>query len=169
MSGAIGKLIKEPLTYEQNGVNKTYDFVFFSDQRYYEYYQTPAASGEALRLQRKKSAVALNTPIVLYSWDQVTQALMAQGIVSETDGVFYVTDMPRLLAYINEGKKWSEIGVGGLYGSVNIASTDPVPPLGRDVLRPAGCHSWVTVRVSAQKLDYGCCPGFRIFISSLAL
>ncbi|NLV58649.1 MAG: hypothetical protein GXY67_07745 [Clostridiales bacterium] len=121
-----GKLIKEPLTYEQNGVNKTYDFVFFSDQRYYEYYQTPAASGEALRLPRKKSAVALNTPIVFYSWDQVTQALMAQGIVSETDGVFYVTDMPRLLAYINEEKKWSEIGVGGLYGSVNIASTDPV-------------------------------------------
>lgn len=34
--------------------------------------------------------------------------------------------MNKLLTYILEGKKWSEIGLNMLYGSVNIASTDPV-------------------------------------------
>ena len=34
--------------------------------------------------------------------------------------------MPKLLNYILEGKKWSDIGLTGLYGNINIASTDPV-------------------------------------------
>lgn len=121
-----GKLIKEPLTHKHNGSGESYDFVFFSDQRYYEYYQVPAARDEAPRLPRKKSAIALSTPIVFYSWDQVAQGLMDNGIVTQTDGAYYVTDMPRLLDHINEGRKWSELGIKGIYGNVNIASTDPV-------------------------------------------
>ena len=35
-------------------------------------------------------------------------------------------DMDKLLTYILEGKKWSDIGVNMLYGSINIDSTDPV-------------------------------------------
>lgn len=34
--------------------------------------------------------------------------------------------MPKLLNYILEGKKWSDIGLNQLYGNINIASTDPV-------------------------------------------
>ena len=34
--------------------------------------------------------------------------------------------MNKLLTYILEGKKWSDIGLNMLYGSINIASTDPV-------------------------------------------
>ncbi|MFQ9798902.1 MAG: hypothetical protein ACLR23_08110 [Clostridia bacterium] len=62
------------MTYELDGQTKNYDFVFFSDQRYYEYYQLPAAEGEAPRLAKKKGAIALNTPIVFYSWDVVVDA-----------------------------------------------------------------------------------------------
>lgn len=121
-----GKLIKEPLEYTENGTAKPYDFVFFSDQRYYEYYQLPAAAGEAPRLPKKKSAIALNTPIVFYSWDKVVDALISEGAVTRTDGAYYVTDMPKLLSFISEGKKWSDLGLGAIYGSVNIGSTDPV-------------------------------------------
>jgi hypothetical protein len=51
---------------------------------------------------------------------------MAENIVTETNGTYYITDMDKLLNYILEGKKWSDIGLDMLYGSINIASTDPV-------------------------------------------
>lgn len=121
-----GKLIKDPLTHSHRGNKESYDFAFFSDQRYYEYYQVPAASGEAPRLPRKKSAIALSTPIVFYSWDRVADGLAQSGIVTQEEGVYYVADMPRLLESINQGTKWSQLGVEGIYGNVNIASTDPV-------------------------------------------
>ena len=34
--------------------------------------------------------------------------------------------MNKILNYILEGKKWSDIGLKNLYGNINIASTDPV-------------------------------------------
>ena len=121
-----GRLIIDPLEYEENGVKKQYDFVFFSDQRYYEYYQLPAKEGEAPRIPRKKNMIALNTPIVVYSWDTVVDVLIAENIVTKTGDVYYITDMNKLLDYIDSGKKWSDIGLPQIYGNVNIASTDPV-------------------------------------------
>ena len=34
--------------------------------------------------------------------------------------------MNKLINYILEGKKWSDIGLTNLYGNINVASTDPV-------------------------------------------
>jgi hypothetical protein len=34
--------------------------------------------------------------------------------------------MNKLINYILEGKKWSDIGVNEVYGTINIDSTDPV-------------------------------------------
>ena len=34
--------------------------------------------------------------------------------------------MNKLMKYILDGKKWSDIGLKDLYGTINIASTDPV-------------------------------------------
>ena len=68
----------------------------------------------------------MNTPIVIYSWDKVVDSLVAEGIVTEENGTFFITDMDKLLNYILEGKKWSDIGLDMLYGNINIASTDPV-------------------------------------------
>ena len=47
-------------------------------------------------------------------------------MVTLKDGTYYITDMDKLLNYILEGKKWSDIGLDMLYGSINIGSTDPV-------------------------------------------
>ena len=120
-----GKLVK-------NSVLRTdgshYDFIFFSDQRFYDYYKTSAnkANGEADRETVLNGSLTLNTPIVIYSWDTVVDALMNENIVTEKDGVYYITDMDKLLNYILEGKTWKDIGLDSLYGSINIASTDPV-------------------------------------------
>lgn len=124
-SWSNGKLIKNPLVREDG---TKYDVMFCSDQRFYDYYKLAPdiTKGEAARYTVQKGGLTLNTPIVIYSWDTVVDALIEQKIVTEKDGVYYITDMPKLISYILEGKKWKDIGVDMLYGSINIDSTDPV-------------------------------------------
>ncbi len=121
-----GKLVVNPLVRE-DGYTK-YDAMFSSDQRFYDYYKLAPnkANGEADRYQVLQGGLTLNTPIVIYSWDTVVDALEKEGIVSKKDGVYYISNMDKLLNYILEGKKWSDIGLTELYGNINIASTDPV-------------------------------------------
>ena len=124
-SWSNGKLIKNPLVREDG---TKYDVMFCSDQRFYDYYKLApdTTKGESARYTVQKGGLTLNTPIVIYSWDIVVDALIEQKIVTEKDGVYYITDMPKLISYILEGKKWKDIGVDMLYGSINIDSTDPV-------------------------------------------
>ncbi len=124
-SWSNGKLVKDPLVREDGS---KYDLMFCSDQRYYDYYKLSPdeEKGEAERYRVKNGGLILNTPIVIYSWDSVVDALMNEEIVSERDGTYYITDMDKLLNYILEGRKWSDIGLDMLYGNINIGSTDPV-------------------------------------------
>ena len=121
-----GKLIVKPLV-RSDGTTK-YDAMFTSDQRFYDYYQLQPdkSKEEADRYNVLDGGLTLNTPIVIYSWDEVVDALINEKIVTEQEGVYYITDMNKLLNYILEGKKWSDIGLTRLYGTINIASTDPV-------------------------------------------
>ncbi len=116
-------------TYSINspGVTK-YDALFTSDQRFYDYYKLAPNkdAGEADRYTVLDGGLTLNTPIVIYSWDKVVEALIKEKIVTNDDGVYYITDMNKLIDYILEGKKWKDIGLRSLYGTINIASTDPV-------------------------------------------
>ena len=103
-----------------------YDAMFCSDQRFYDYYKLAPKNDEAERYSVKNGGLTLNTPIVIYSWAKVTDALIAENIVTERDGVYYITDMNKLIDYILQEKKWSDIGLSELYGTINVASTDPV-------------------------------------------
>ena len=103
-----------------------YDAMFCSDQRFYDYYKLAPKNDEAERYSVKNGGLTLNTPIVIYSWAKVTDALIAEKIVTEKDGVYYITDMNKLIDYILQEKKWSDIVLSELYGTVNVASTDPV-------------------------------------------
>ena len=109
------------------GVSK-YDALFTSDQRFYDYYKLypNKEAGEADRYTVLDGGLTLNTPIVIYSWKEVVDALMKENIVTNNDGVYFITDMNKLIDYILKGKKWKDIGLNELYGSINIASTDPV-------------------------------------------
>ena len=137
-----GKTITMPLIRESVGLGNTnldnltirseeaskYDALFTSDQRFYDYYklQPNKEKNEADRYTVLEGGLTLNTPIVIYSWGKVVDVLMKENIVTNTDGVYYITNMNKLMEYILNGKKWSEIGIPELYGSINIASTDPV-------------------------------------------
>ena len=124
-SWSNGKLIKNPLVREDG---TKYDAMFCSDQRFYDYYKLApdTANGEAARYNVLNGGLTLNTPIVIYSWKDVVDSFIKEKIVTEKDGVYYITDMEKLLNYILQGKKWSDIGLTSLYGNINIASTDPV-------------------------------------------
>lgn len=124
-SWSNGRLIIDPLKREDGS---DYDAMFCSDQRFYDYYKLSPdkTAGEAERYRVLNGGLTLNTPIVIYSWAEVTDALIKENIVTLTDDIYYITDMNKLFQYILEGRKWSDIGLDMLYGSVNIASTDPV-------------------------------------------
>ena len=117
----------DTVTIQTEGVSK-YDALFTSDQRFYDYYKLSPnkENGESERYTVLDGGLTLNTPIVIYSWKEVVDALINENIVTETEGVYYITDMSKLINYILEGKKWSDIGLNNLYGTINIASTDPV-------------------------------------------
>jgi len=126
-SVGIGNTDLENLTIRSEGASK-YDALFTSDQRFYDYYklQPNKENNEADRYTVLEGGLTLNTPIVIYSWGKIVDALVNEKIVTQTDGVYYITDMVKLMNYILDGKKWSDIGINELYGTINIASTDPV-------------------------------------------
>ena len=117
----------EEFTINSSGVTK-YDALFTSDQRFYDYYklQPNKANKESERYTVLNGGLTLNTPIVIYSWKNVVDVLIKEKIVTLDNGVYYITDMGKLMNYILEGKKWKDIGLNDLYGTINIASTDPV-------------------------------------------
>ena len=121
-SWSNGKTVKESLVRKDGS---KYDLAFFSDQRYYDYFKTTPKADEAPRDYVIDGDLVLNTPIVIYSWAEVTDALIKENIVTVKNDVYYITDMNKLINYILNGKKWSELGLD-IYGQVNIGSTDPV-------------------------------------------
>ena len=117
----------EEFSINSPGVTK-YDALFTSDQRFYDYYklQPNKENKESDRYIVLNGGLTLNTPIVIYSWEKVVDALIKEGIVTKDGEVYYITNMNKLMDYILAGKKWSDIGLSELYGNINIASTDPV-------------------------------------------
>lgn len=77
-----------------------YDLAFFSDQRYYDYFKTTPKADEASRDYVIDGDLVLNTPIVIYSWAEVTDALIKENIVTVKNDVYYITDMNKLINYI---------------------------------------------------------------------
>lgn len=122
-SWSNGKLVSSPVV---DKAGEKYDAIFFSDERFYDYYKLEPTGSEAKRDRVVDGSLTLNTPIVIYSWDTVVDALMKENIVTVKNGVYYINDMDKLLDYILTGKTWSEIGLNNIYGKINIDSTDPV-------------------------------------------
>ncbi len=116
----------EKFTINSPGVTK-YDALFTSDIRYYDYYKQRPTGEEAERYTVLGGGLTLNTPIVFYSWDKIVDVLIQNKLAEEKDGIYYVTDMDKLVDYILNGKSWKELGVtDDIYGNVSISSIDPV-------------------------------------------
>ena len=94
------------------------DFLFPSSQTALEYYQQLYGAPD-------KSQIVFNTPIVFYTHRPILEAFQKQGLVTERDGVYYM-DMAGLVAEIEAGTAWADLGLPELYGTVAVNTTDPV-------------------------------------------
>lgn len=75
--------------------------------------------------EKKKAENVFSSPIVLYTWDIVCEALIKQKVVEELGESYYAVDMLKLVQMVNDGTTWKDIGLDELYGNVKIVSTHP--------------------------------------------
>ena len=52
-----------------------------------------------------------HSPLVFYSWDIITEALMTHGIVEKIGETYYVTDLAKLVGMVDQKKKWRDLGL----------------------------------------------------------
>lgn len=100
-------------------IKENLDFLWPSSQVALELFKNLHAA------KYRKSEIIFNSPIVLYSWDIVTEALINNGIVKKIDNTYYIIDFPKLIKLVMESKKWADIGITDLYGKISIISTHP--------------------------------------------
>ena len=72
-----------------------------------------------------KDEVILNTPIVIYSWTPVAEALVKQGSARKIGNGSYGVDARKLIDAILAGESWKQLGVSELFGKARLLSTDP--------------------------------------------
>ncbi len=67
------------------------------------------------------------TPIVIASWRPIAEILVANGIAEKQGEVYYLVDLPRLMALIDKGTRWKELKASAAFAtakSMLINSTD---------------------------------------------
>src|SRR5581483_9511217 len=94
------------------------DFLFPGSQIATEMFRTTKGSKVI------ESQTVLRSPLVIYSWDNTTNALMKQGIVQQMNNSYYIVDLPKFAKMLIDGKAWSDIGLP-YYGKISITTTDP--------------------------------------------
>jgi len=73
----------------------------------------------------RRDEIVFNSPIMIYSWSPVVEALIRRGYVEERAGVFYLVKARELVADIVQGTTWRDLGIANLFGRVLVSSTDP--------------------------------------------
>ena len=96
-----------------------YDFGFPSG--------APAAA--QLKAQAKAAAVfnPFYTPMVFASWRPIAEILVANGIAERQGDVYYVVDLPALMALVDKGTRWRELKKSEAFATskaVLVNSTD---------------------------------------------
>jgi hypothetical protein len=71
------------------------------------------------------SEIIFNSPLVLYTWTPIADALITQGIVEKSGETYYIADLARFISMIDDGTQWSAIGLPQMYGPVRILTSDP--------------------------------------------
>ncbi len=91
----------------------------------------PAGAPAAIALQQKSKARQIYptffTPIAVASWKSLIPVLHGEGLVRESDGAFYISDMKRLQGMIQDGARWRDLKHNRAYAtgkSILIGTTD---------------------------------------------
>lgn len=103
----------------RGSVGSDIDFLWPSSQVALELYRMTRDNASV------KSDIIFSSPIVLYSWNIVSDALVKQGIVQKQNATYFISDFSKLLTLDVQNKKWSDIGLTELYGRIAITTTDP--------------------------------------------
>jgi len=71
--------------------------------------------------------IIFNSPIVLYSWATIVDALETEGLVTQTSEGIYTADTFQLFDELTgeTRQSWADLGVDQLFGNFNIITTDP--------------------------------------------
>ena len=67
-----------------------------------------------------------NSPIVMYAWSDVADALTRAGVLRATADGTLLADVQAMGALITSGKRWKEDLGLNIYGPFKVVSTDPV-------------------------------------------
>jgi hypothetical protein len=73
-------------------------------------------------------SIVFNSPIVLFSWSSVAEALEARGLARalSPERAAWAVDMRALLDLVDEERGWSDLGLANLNGTVMLYAADPV-------------------------------------------
>jgi hypothetical protein len=91
----------------------------------------PSGAPAAAQLQRQAKAAAVfnpfYTPMVIASWRPIAEILVANGMAERQGEIYYLVDLPRLMALIGQGTRWRELKASQAFAtgkSLLISSTD---------------------------------------------
>ena len=100
------------------------------DPAHYDFgFPSGAPAAQQLKATAKAAEVytPFYTPIVLASWRPIAEILVANGIAKREGDLYYVVDMPGLLAFAGKGTRWRDLKQSDAFAtgkSVLVSSTD---------------------------------------------
>lgn len=80
-----------------------------------------------------RAQTIFNSPLVVYAWKPTADALAKAGVVTERDGIRYISDLPKLVGMVQQRTSWKSLGLP-YWGPVKIYSTDPTKSNGGGLL-----------------------------------
>lgn len=96
------------------------------------------SAAETFRGRAKRVEDIFNSPIVIYSWELVAQALAQPIAIDDKPGSekkplaqkigdsYFIVDLPRLIKAVENKVAWTRLGLPQLNGSIKVISTNPV-------------------------------------------
>jgi hypothetical protein len=87
----------------------------------------PAAAELKALAQAPETFTPFYTPIVIASWRPIEQILEANGIVTEHDGDYYITNLPELVKLMQQHARWKDLAGSEAFATnkaILVNSTD---------------------------------------------
>lgn len=95
-----------------------HDYLWAGDQSTLDIYR--GCNGEMVGFDN-----IYNSPMVIYSWTDIVDALVAAGLASLQSNGSYTLDFPALVEVMNRNGSWESIGLPRYHGEVLIHTSDP--------------------------------------------
>jgi hypothetical protein len=108
------------------------EMVFHTDLKNYDC-AFPAGEPTAMALKAKQKVrdvyPVFFSPVVIASWTDLLKPLEAEGVVTKQGSVYFVSDMHKLLADVEQGKRWKDLPGNDKFAvsrAIYPSSTDPL-------------------------------------------